>query len=177
MTFWIVVGAIVVFLFFLTVLRGAPYVPTHRRKVEVALDLLKLQANDLMIDLGSGDGNVLKAAAKRGYQALGYEINPLLCMITWLRCLPQRSLVTVRWRDFWLSEVPPTAKGMFVFLVGPYMAQLGRKLEAVMSQRKRPLRVVSYGYAIPGFTPKDFKNGLYLYELQPGVTMDLSLQR
>ena len=167
MTQWIIIGCIVL-LFGAVVFRGAPYVPTLRRSVQHALDLLDLNKDDLLVDLGSGDGVVLKAAASRGWRALGYEINPLLCAVARLRCLPQRGLVSVRWRDFWLAELPHDAKAVFVFLAGPHMPHLARKLSQIMANRSEPLKVMSYGFAIPGYLPKKMSNGLYLYELQPG---------
>ncbi len=175
MTYWLIAGFILL-VFGLAAFRGAPYVPTHRHKVRKALEMLDLVSNDMIVDLGSGDGFLLKTAAKQGLRAVGYEINPFLCIVSWLRCLPQHSLVTIKLRDFWLTELPPGAKAVFVFLAGPYMSHLGRKLEQEMSRRKRPLKVVSYGYAIPGFLPKDFTEGLYLYELKPNAKMDMALQ-
>src|SRR5207253_10387919 len=41
-------------------------------------DLAKLTASDFLIDLGSGDGRTVIAAAKRGAKALGIEYNPEL---------------------------------------------------------------------------------------------------
>lgn len=169
MTQWIIIGCIIL-LFGAVVFRGAPYVPTLKRSVNHALDLLSLQKGDLLIDLGSGDGAVLKAAAARGWRGLGYELNPLLCLVARIRCLPHRNLVSVRWRDFWLAELPPDAKAVFVFLAGPHMPHLTRKLNAVMQNRTEPLKVLSYGFAIPGHLPKKMSNGLFLYELQPGKT-------
>ncbi|HET9411550.1 MAG TPA: hypothetical protein VFO38_01760 [Candidatus Saccharimonadales bacterium] len=165
MTWEIIAGLIL--LFGVVVVRGAPYVPTHRRSVGQALDLLNIEKGDLIIDLGSGDGNVLKAAAQRGYRALGYELNPILCVVSMLRCLPQRSRVTVLIRDFWITEWPADAKAVFVFLAGPYMNRLSRRLQKEMSRRSEPLTVISHGFAIPGFLPKKIADGMYFYELKP----------
>jgi SAM-dependent methyltransferase len=40
------------------------------------LDLAKVAPQDFVIDLGSGDGRIVIAAAKRGARALGIEYNP-----------------------------------------------------------------------------------------------------
>jgi SAM-dependent methyltransferase len=42
------------------------------------LNIANVRANDLVIDLGSGDGRIAIAAGKRGAQALGIEIDPKL---------------------------------------------------------------------------------------------------
>jgi precorrin-6B methylase 2 len=51
-------------------------VPTSPEMVEKMLDMAEVTPNDLVIDLGSGDGRNVIAAAKRGARALGVEYNP-----------------------------------------------------------------------------------------------------
>ena len=55
-----------------------PYVPTPEAVVDGMLDMAKLQPGERLVDLGSGDGRIAIAAAKRGAQAMGVEINPRL---------------------------------------------------------------------------------------------------
>lgn len=164
---WVIIVTVVFLLFGLTVLRGAPYVPTHKRQVEEALDLLDLPAGSRIIDLGSGDGVVLRAAARRGLSAIGYEINPILCVIGWLRCMRYRHLVKNRWRDFWLARVPEEADAVFVFAGGPFMKRLARKLVRDTAYRSRPLKVVSYGFTMPGRKAVVSSNGLHVYMYRP----------
>jgi SAM-dependent methyltransferase len=52
------------------------WVPTPPEVVEKMLDLAKVTPDDFVIDLGSGDGRNIIAAAKRGARALGVEFNP-----------------------------------------------------------------------------------------------------
>ena len=52
------------------------WVPTPDELVERMLNLAKVTANDFLIDLGSGDGRTVIAAAKRGARAHGIEYNP-----------------------------------------------------------------------------------------------------
>jgi SAM-dependent methyltransferase len=52
------------------------WVPTPQAVVEKMLDLTQVTAKDYVIDLGSGDGRTVIAAAKRGARALGIEYNP-----------------------------------------------------------------------------------------------------
>jgi len=54
-----------------------PYVPTPSLVVEKMLDLAGVQPGDYLIDLGSGDGRIVIAAAKRGAIAHGIDIDPL----------------------------------------------------------------------------------------------------
>jgi SAM-dependent methyltransferase len=52
------------------------WVPTPPVLVEKMLDLAKVTPQDFVMDLGSGDGRNIIAAAKRGAKALGVEFNP-----------------------------------------------------------------------------------------------------
>ncbi len=52
------------------------WVPTPEELVQAMLDLAKVTPNDYVIDLGSGDGRIVIAAAKRGARATGIEYNP-----------------------------------------------------------------------------------------------------
>ena len=51
------------------------WVPTSPQLVEKMLDMARVTANDYVMDLGSGDGRNIIAAAKRGATAVGVEFN------------------------------------------------------------------------------------------------------
>src|SRR6266568_3859915 len=51
------------------------WVPSPQQLVEKMLDMAKVTSSDYVIDLGSGDGRTVIAAAKRGASALGIEYN------------------------------------------------------------------------------------------------------
>jgi len=56
-----------------------PYVPTPAKVVDAMLDLAEIKPADVLVDLGSGDGRIVIAAAKRfGIRATGVEIDPEL---------------------------------------------------------------------------------------------------
>ena len=56
-----------------------PFVPTPANVVDAMLDLAGISPTDVLVDLGSGDGRIVIAAAKRfGIQATGVEIDPEL---------------------------------------------------------------------------------------------------
>lgn len=52
------------------------WVPTPDATVEATLDLAGLKPDDYAIDLGSGDGRMIIAAARRGARGHGVEYNP-----------------------------------------------------------------------------------------------------
>jgi hypothetical protein len=55
--------------------KDAVWVPTGAAMVEKMLDHAKVTPEDFVIDLGSGDGRTIIAAAKRGARGLGVEYN------------------------------------------------------------------------------------------------------
>jgi precorrin-6B methylase 2 len=52
------------------------WVPTPDELIQAMLDVAKVTADDFVMDLGSGDGRIVIAAAKRGARAVGIEYNP-----------------------------------------------------------------------------------------------------
>jgi hypothetical protein len=58
--------------------KDAVWVPTSQAMVEKMLDHAKVTPQDFVMDLGSGDGRTIIAAAKRGARGLGVEFNPEL---------------------------------------------------------------------------------------------------
>jgi SAM-dependent methyltransferase len=62
--------------------KDAVWVPTSAALVEKMLDLAKVTPSDFVMDLGSGDGRNVIAAAKRGARGRGVEYNPDLVALS-----------------------------------------------------------------------------------------------
>jgi hypothetical protein len=58
--------------------KDAPFVPTPDVIVRAMLDLARVGPDDVLYDLGSGDGRIVIAAARRGARAVGVEIDAKL---------------------------------------------------------------------------------------------------
>ena len=56
--------------------RDVPYVPTAEPVVDKMLDMAGVGPKDIVYDLGSGDGRIVIAAAKRGARGVGVDIDP-----------------------------------------------------------------------------------------------------
>ena len=64
---WSVVAPVAIIALFFTVFFGAPYVPAKLRDVQQAFDELRpVTKHDVVLDLGSGDGKVLREVSRRG---------------------------------------------------------------------------------------------------------------
>ncbi|HVE80566.1 MAG TPA: hypothetical protein VNA68_00250 [Candidatus Dormibacteraeota bacterium] len=147
--------------FALAALLGAPYLPVRRQDEESLLDLADLKPGDKLVDLGAGDGRLLRAAAKREVYGTGYEINLLLYLWSLVMCWRYRKYIQLRLGNYW-NAMLPQADAIYVFLIDHYMAKLDQKLKREVT---RPTKVVSYVFRIPGKKPqKTTKNAfLYLY--------------
>ena len=55
-----------------------PYLGTRSEVVDAMLDLARVKPGDRVLDLGTGDGRILIAAARRGATGLGVDIDPVL---------------------------------------------------------------------------------------------------
>ena len=156
---WITVLAAVLFLTVaLTVFFGPPYLPTMSKQVQTALDLLDLEPGQTMLELGCGDGRVLMAAAQRGIKVVGVELSPLLAAIAWLRTRRYGKQVKVICGNYFLIKWPP-ADAIFTFMIPRQMPKLDEKIRNL----KRPLRLASFAFAVPGKKPAVKKNGVFLY--------------
>ncbi|XP_067586468.1 ATP synthase subunit C lysine N-methyltransferase isoform X5 [Tursiops truncatus] len=54
-----------------------PFVPATAKQIENVVKMLRCRRGPL-VDIGSGDGRIVIAAAKEGFTAVGYELNPWL---------------------------------------------------------------------------------------------------
>lgn len=154
----------IVLLFGFVILFGAPFLPTLNSQTVKAVDLLDLYPGKTMLELGSGDGRVLREAASRGIVAIGYELNPIL--VVWSRLINRKykALITVHWGNYWNQSLPPT-DGIYVFLLQKYMTKLDKKIEQDMTtwKQQKAVKLVSFGFEIPNKSPSKSTSGLFLY--------------
>lgn len=160
--FFVVVWFILIFGF--VVFFGAPYLPTLSKQRATALKLLKLEPGQTLIELGSGDGSMLLAAAQAGLKVVGYELNPVLVAISYFRTRKYRSQVQIIWGNYW-SAVWPRTDGIYVFLLDRYMKKLDKKI--IQNYPEQMVKVASYTFKIPDKKPIKESNGVYLYEYLP----------
>lgn len=163
---WLIVGALFV-CFGLVVFRGAPYVPTHRWELKRALsELYPLAPHDVVVDVGSGDGVVLREASDRGARAIGYEINPILVYLS--RWLSRRHEgVEVKLADFWLTDLPDETTVVYAFTVTRDIPKMIRKLQAHVERTGKPIAYISYGSSLTDREPMAQLGAHTLYQFFP----------
>lgn len=111
--------------------RAAPYVPTWGSDVQRLLDLAEVKAGERVVDLGSGDGRIVLAAAKRGATATGYEISVLPYLVSILRRLwsPVRMRTAFRFVDLFHADLQ-SVDVVIVFLLPSSVKKLVPKFQA-----------------------------------------------
>lgn len=171
---WIVNIVLLVIIFFLFILLSmfwppdSPWAPWWRTSKKVAramCRLAKVNKDDIVYDLGSGDGTTLIVAAKEfGAKGVGIEIDPLRYFISSMLLRSNRLSHKVKFlrKNFFDANISD-ASVIFVYLVPRALERLKPKL---LKELKPGTLVVSYRYKIslPLFD-YDIKNDIYLYKV------------
>ncbi len=128
------------------------WVPTPPALVETMLDLARVTRNDLVIDLGSGDGRNVIAAAKRGARAIGIEFNPE--MVALATRLADEAGVAGRTTfiegDMFTADISK-ATVMALFLLPTNLEQLREKFLALAPGT----RIVLNTFTVPDWLPDE----------------------
>lgn len=165
----ILILLIVLLLFLLPGLTGAPYVPTLKDRLDdVFTKLHKVGKNDLVIDLGAGDGVIMEAATKCGARAIGIEINPILALIVRVR-FRKNKLARIYCRNFYSYDFPKETTVVYAFAVSTHIKSIHKKLQSEATRLHKKLYFVSNAFNFPDLQPKKKIGTFYLYEIKPGA--------
>ena len=126
------------------------WVPTAEALVEKMLDLAKITPQDVVMDLGSGDGRNVIGAAKRGARAVGFEFNPQMVELS--RANAKKAGVADRATfvegDMYEADISK-ATALVLFLLPVNLEKLTPKFLDL----KPGTRIVDNTFAIPGWEP------------------------
>jgi len=128
------------------------WVPTPPELVEAMLDLAKVTPQDYVMDLGSGDGRNVIAAARRGARALGVEFNPKMVALS-LRNAAAAGVAaraTFVEGDMYKADISQ-ASVMALFLLPSNMLELRSRFLDL----KPGSRIVANTFGIEGWTPDE----------------------
>lgn len=154
----LLVLALIVMIFGFVVLFGAPYLPTTKKQIDTALELLDLKKGQRLLELGAGDGSVSLAALRRGLKVTAIELNPILCLIIYLRTYRYRSNILIVWGSFWQVKWGEY-DGIYTFLLDKYMERLDKKI----IQENKSVKFASFAFRIPDKQIEAEKDGVFLY--------------
>lgn len=141
----------------------APWWRTNKKTARTMCRLAKVGKNDIVYDLGSGDGTALIVAAKEfGAKGVGIEIDPLRAFISTLLLYRNKvaDKVQIKKKNFFDEDISK-ASVVFVYLVPRVLNKLLPKFK---KELKRGTRIVSFRYAINLPSKEhDKENDLRLY--------------
>lgn len=142
----------VVFISFIADLMGAPFVPTSGKLTDLILKKAKLKKNQVFIELGSGDGRIVREAVKAyGVKGVGIEFHPLLYLYSKLVSGIQKiKKIEFRRENFFKSDLRK-ADVIFAFLLPKTLKKLRVKFE---NECKKGTLVISHGFRIEGWEKK-----------------------
>lgn len=136
------------------------YVPTPASVVHAMLDLARVGPQDVVYDLGSGDGRIAIAAGRRGARALGIDIDPV--RVDQARQNAARAKLEDRVRFvqgdlFELDLAPATVITLYL------LPRLNLRLRPTLQALRPGTRIVSHGFDMGDWTPQRTLN----VELRP----------
>jgi len=128
------------------------WVPSPDQLVQKMLDMAKVTPQDMVMDLGSGDGRTVIMAAKRGATAVGVEYNPE--MVTLSRANAQKQGVTGKatfvQADLFQTDLSkPSVITMFL------LPSINMKLRPTLLNLKPGTRIVSNTFDMEDWQPDE----------------------
>ncbi len=130
--------------------RGALYVSTTRKRIVACLDAVQIKAGGTWIDLGCGDGRILRAVRARfPVSVVGYELNLMAYLKARLYGMG-RSGIKIHLQNFFKADLS-RADIVSCYLFPDVMSDLAHKLK---SELRPGTTVVSFNFPLPGFMPK-----------------------
>ncbi len=131
---------------------GGPYVPTPWPVVDHMLRMANIEARDVVMDLGCGDGRLVIEAAKRhGARGLGIDIDPELVHFATAGAAREKvgHLARFEVRDIFATDVSE-ATVLTLYLLPEMMARLQPRL---LSMLRPGARIVSHDYMFREWRP------------------------
>jgi SAM-dependent methyltransferase len=132
----------------------APYVPTPQDVVDRMLELARVSKDDVVYDLGCGDGRIVVTAAQRyGARGVGVDVDPqrIKESVANAKAAGVEALVEFRLQDALTVDVSP-ATVVTLYLLSSSNA----KLRPILTRQLRPgARIVAHAFSMGPDWPAD----------------------
>lgn len=128
------------------------YVPTPANVVEKMLEVAKVGKDDVLYDLGCGDGRIVATAAKKfGIKAKGFDIDPVRVKESreTVKKMGVENLVTIEQKDIFEVDLSP-ATVVTLYL----LPELNVRLVPQLEKLKPGSRIVSHDFDMAGVEPE-----------------------
>lgn len=140
-----------------------PYVATDRKKIETIIKFAQIKKGQTVVDLGSGDGRLLFASAQKGARSIGYELNPLLIILTAIHAKLRglSNQIEVRRQNLWKADLK-IADVIFVYSL---KRDIGKFEDFIWQNAEKGTRVIVNTNPFPNKNPTKSENGVFLYRI------------
>ncbi len=145
---------------------GAPWIPTSLSSVRKMLTIAEVKPNDVVYDLGCGDGRILVTAVRRFgvTHAVGVEIDPIryICIQILITVLRLRDRIQVVYGNLFSLDLSK-ADVITCYL----LPSTNEKLVEKFSRELKPgTRVESNSFSFPGLKLEKYsKTSLFMYRI------------
>ncbi|XP_055059906.1 ATP synthase subunit C lysine N-methyltransferase [Misgurnus anguillicaudatus] len=129
-----------------------PFVPATTTQIQNVIKALQSRSGSL-VDIGSGDGRIVIAAAKRGFKAVGFELNPWLVLYSRYKAWREgvHHSTSFHISDLWKVSFSEYSN-VVIFGVPQMMEQLEVKLQ---TELQGSAKVVACRFPFPTWTPDE----------------------
>ena len=126
------------------------YVPTPQDVVDKMLEVAKVTKDDIVYDLGCGDGRIVVSAAKKGAKAWGYDIDPVRVKesLENVKKAKVEDLAKIEQKDIFTLDLS-NANVITLYL----LPSLNVKLIPQLEKLKPGSRIVSHNFDMEGVKP------------------------
>ncbi|MGH8688882.1 MAG: class I SAM-dependent methyltransferase [Burkholderiales bacterium] len=128
------------------------WVPTIPALVEKMLDLARVTPQDFVMDLGSGDGRTVIAAAKRGAHALGIEYEEDMVQLSRVRAKEAGVAALAEFRRADLFDTDFSQATVITMFLLP---EINRKLRPTLLKLKPGTRIVTNTFTMGEWAPDE----------------------
>lgn len=163
--FWLKLGLLLVMIILIApgiyaMFGGAPFVPSMNKSIESMLKLGKFKKTDRVVDIGCGDGKLIRKIAQKGVgEAVGYELSVPTFLLARLWTFLAGGKEKIRFGNFWKQDFS-SYDVIVCFLLIDSMAEFEKK---IWPRLKKGTRVVSNAFRMKNVRAEAEMNGVYLY--------------
>ena len=162
LAFFIVFSLIIVNKYwFKIIVKGPPFALCTPDKVEIMVELLNVKPGEKIAELGSGDGRIAIALAKKGAVVTGIEISFILCLVAKINVAKEKLQDKIKFvrGNFWNMNYSDF-DAITLFGIPYIMEDMEKKLHGEL---KKGARVVVNNFTFPNWKPAKQKENIFLY--------------
>lgn len=140
---------------------GAPYAPLGHERIANMMKVLQIKPGEKAVDIGSGDGRIVIELARQGAEAHGYEINPLLVLISRrnIRKAGLQGKAFIHRADMWQQDYSGFS-AITLYTTTHAMGRLEKKLRKDVNPGTR---IAANYFKFPNWQPIKKEGTVYLY--------------